>query len=205
MQFENAHVDNPFAENDRALAENQERFNEDLFQHGFMVAATQATRQQLAEGTEFVPQPNRTPRSAIADPRRRQRQAQRTGDNTNRARSFDGLTDHQRHILPVPRTSNIRSTQTDRPRVRRRPAGPGSERPRPNSTRHEIILIEDSSDPSSSDSNSDSDSSSSVDSDGGANRTAQRRGQASRSRPGTGVEVIDLTAELIVIDLTGED
>lgn len=97
------------------------------------------------------------------------------------------------HAPVAPRRSSANGV-----RIPRRPAGPGfahpRRQPRPAPTPRQVITIE-----------SDSSDSSSDDSDNDLRTNAPRQAQAARRGPRRRPVVIDLTQEVPIIDLTGDD
>lgn len=157
-------------------------------QRGFPARGLEMLQRGVGWRTETHPQLPVTETNLpniATDPRRRHRQARAAADDEVT------LVDH-RALLPDPPTSNIRSTQIAPRHRRRRPASHAIPRTGPSNRPEVITIAEDATNPTNR-------------SHDGMTVVAQRRFQSRRERPEAGVEVIDLTQEAEVIDLTGED
>lgn len=122
----------------------------------------------------------------------------RAGNNAESTSSTSGPDDRRPHNVPVQHDgSDSQPTQTHRRRRRRRPqihAGPRLHRPI--DQRHELPMVVMHASVTS-DTSADAD-------DGGTSRNAPMQVQY-RRKIENGIEVIDLTEEVMVVDLTGDE
>lgn len=192
IQFHNARAGNVGATNDR-VALGELRPDGQPFVQGFLAAARGAIEDGLnfafrpaspQQPPEPVLQPR--PRDITHTPVRHVEPNQAPNGNGLFAGIFDGFAGQvRRYMFPPPLTSNIRATQVEAPpRLLR--AAHAQTRSRA-SANPPVVVLDDS--------------------DGERRRATAvpARARARRGRPRRAVEVVDLTQDNVVIDLTGDD
>lgn len=188
IQFENMRIENVHLPGNIVERPEPNQPAENQPQRGLLARGLEMLQRGVGWRTETHPQLPVTETNLpniATDPRRRHRQARAAADDEVT------LVDH-RVLLPDPPTSNIRSTQIAPRHRRRRPASHAIPRTRPSNRPEVITIAEDATNFTNG-------------SHDGMTVVAQRHFQSRRERPEAGVEVIDLTQEAEVIDLTGED